>query len=111
VQGLSGSNERTTNNRMEMTAVLEALRAVPRGEVTVVTDSLYVVRGMTKHLASWQTGGWETRAGLPVRNRDLWEAISEVSGDRVRWVHVHSHAGHAWNERADRQARRASIAS
>ncbi len=100
---LSGGEPRTTNNRMELTAAVEALRAVPTGAtVELITDSLYLQKGVTTWLAGWRRGGWKTKSGTPVKNRDLWEILdAEVRRRTVRWSWTRGHAGNALNERAD----------
>jgi ribonuclease HI len=103
---LSGGEPETTNNRMELTAVIEALRAVPaEAGVRVVTDSQYVMNGITRWLAGWRKRGWRTATGSAVLNRDLWEALAALVGPRVTWEWVRGHAGHAGNERVDALAR------
>ncbi|WP_448586693.1 ribonuclease HI [Thermaurantiacus sp.] len=103
---LTGAEPLTTNNRMELTAALEALRAlkVP-ASVTIETDSRYLLDGMTQWLAGWKRNGWRTAARAPVRNADLWQALEAAAAPhRVRWCWVKGHAGHPRNERADRLA-------
>src|SRR5438874_1586543 len=103
---ISGAAEDTTNNRMELAAVIEALRRVPaEAPVHVVTDSEYVMKGMTSWLAGWQRRGWRTAAGAPVLNRDLWETLAALVGSRVTWEWVRGHSGHPENERVDYLAR------
>lgn len=103
---MSGGDPETTNNRMEMTGVIEALNALKEPcEVTVHTDSRYVIDGMTKWLAGWLKRGWKNASRQPVKNDDLWRAMMEaVAPHKVRWQWVKGHAGHAENERADRLA-------
>ncbi len=113
---ISGASAATTNNRMELTAALSALRTLKRPcEVTLYTDSQYLRRGITEWLASWQEGGWRTSGGDAVENRDLWcELADEVRRHRVEWRWVRGHAGNPFNERADvlaTEARRALVAS
>ncbi len=106
---LSGADPQTTNNRMELTAALEALRLLTRPcRVTVTTDSQYLVKGMTEWLAGWQRNGWKNSKKEPVLNRELWEELSRVAaGHQVAWRWVRGHAGHAENERCDALARAA----
>jgi ribonuclease HI len=106
---LSGAAGETTNNRMEMTAAIEALAALKRPcTVTVTTDSQYLVKGMTEWLAGWVRKGWVNSRKEPVLNRDLWERLMEVSRTHdVTWVWVRGHDGHAENERCDELARAA----
>jgi ribonuclease HI len=103
---LSGFAPATTNNRMELTAVLEALSRVPNdAEAEVVTDSEYVLKGATQWLDSWKRKGWKTSTKSDVLNRDLWECIdAERERLRLRWQWVRGHNGHPENERADKLA-------
>jgi ribonuclease HI len=105
---LWGGESLTTNNRMELTAVIEALRAVRRREpVTVHTDSQYVQRGVTEWLQSWKARGWKTADRKPVKNVDLWQQLDELLvGHDIRWRWVRGHSGHDGNERADALANR-----
>ncbi|MFP4131033.1 MAG: ribonuclease HI [Thiohalospira sp.] len=100
---LSGSEAETTNNRMELMAVIRALEALDRPcEVTVVTDSQYVQKGISEWLPGWKRKGWKTAAGKPVKNKDLWQALDAAAGRHdVKWEWVRGHNGHAENERAD----------
>jgi len=109
---LSGGAAETTNNRMELTAALEGLKQLNRPcQVTVTTDSQYLVKGMTEWLAGWQRNGWKNSKKEPVMNRDLWEAlIAAVQSHQVSWQWVRGHDGHAENERCDVLAREAIIA-
>lgn len=104
---LSGGEADTTNNRMEMTAVIEALTAL-RGccEVDLYTDSTYVQKGITEWIDNWKRRGWRTANRKPVKNQDLWRALDEVSGKhRVRWHWVKGHSDHPDNDRVDQLAR------
>lgn len=105
---LCGGEERTTNNRMELMAVIQALEALKRpGRVRITTDSQYVKNGVTQWMARWKRNGWLTASREPVKNRDLWERLDRaLSEHRVQWHWVKGHAGHAENERADRLANR-----
>jgi ribonuclease HI len=100
---LSGGEPDTTNNRMELTAAIRALEALSeRCSVDVFTDSTYVRSGITEWLPAWKVRGWRTAGRKPVKNRDLWQRLSELVGDHdVRWHWVKGHAGHPENERAD----------
>ena len=106
---LRGGEVETTNNRMELTAAIEALRALRHScKVTITTDSVYVRDGITKWLANWERNGWRTAAKKPVKNRELWQALaSEVARHEVQWFWVKGHSGHAENERADQLANHA----
>ncbi|WP_207767718.1 ribonuclease HI [Isoptericola sp. CG 20/1183] len=103
---LFGGEKLTTNNRMELTAVVEALRALKQpSAVTVHTDSSYVMNGMKTWIAGWKRNGWTTSAKKPVKNVDLWQALdAEVGRHQVSWVWVKGHAGDPGNERADQLA-------
>lgn len=103
---LSGCEAETTNNRMELTAAIEALKALKGScEVALYTDSEYVRRGITEWLAGWKAKGWKTAAKKPVKNQDLWQALDEqTTRHRVDWHWVKGHAGHPGNERADKLA-------
>ena len=105
---LYGGERETTNNRMELTAVIRALEALTRpSPVRVTTDSQYVKRGITEWIANWKRNGWKTAARKPVKNDDLWRRLDELAAVHdVRWHWVKGHAGHAGNERADRLANR-----
>ena len=100
---LHGGEPATTNNRMELTAVIRALDALPRGSrVRLYTDSQYVQKGMTEWLAAWKRRGWRTADKKPVKNEDLWRALEAAAGGhQVEWHWVKGHAGHPGNERAD----------
>ena len=98
-----GGEPATTNNRMELTAVIEALSALKRPcRVVLHTDSQYVQKGITEWIGGWKARGWKTAAKEPVKNVDLWRKLDEVVRDHeIRWVWVKGHAGHDGNERAD----------
>lgn len=110
---LFGGEGHTTNNRMELLAVIRALEALRRPcSVEVYTDSEYVRKGITTWLASWQRRGWKTAAGKPIKNRDLWEALAEAASRHdIRWHWVRGHDGHPENERADALANRGAAAA
>ena len=110
---LSGGEKATTNNRMEMTAAIRALAALNEPcEVTLHTDSKYLIDGITRWVNGWQKNGWKTAARKPVLNSDLWLALLDaVRPHRVKWVWVKGHAGHPENERADRLASDAALAA
>lgn len=100
---LSGGAAETTNNRMELTAVIEALRALKRPcEVALYTDSQYVRQGITEWIVNWKRRGWQTADKKPVKNSDLWKALDlEVGRHTVSWHWVKGHAGDPGNEKAD----------
>jgi ribonuclease HI len=105
---LCGGDRLTTNNRMEMTAVIEALSALKRPcHVRLHVDSQYVLKGMTEWLPGWKARGWKTAAKAPVKNVDLWQRLDELvnSADhKIDWHWVKGHNGHPGNERADELA-------
>jgi ribonuclease HI len=100
---LFGGEPDTTNNRMELTAVIKALEALRRhSHVVVHTDSQYVQKGISEWLPSWKKRGWLTSDRKPVRNADLWQVLDDLAGRHsIEWRWVRGHAGHAENERAD----------
>lgn len=106
---LAGAEPITTNNRMELTAVIRALEALNRPvSARVYTDSEYVRRGITEWLAHWKARGWRTAARKPVKNRDLWEQLDGLTTKhRIEWRWVPGHAGVPGNERVDRLANQA----
>jgi len=106
---LRGADRETTNNRMELQAAIEALKALKEPcHVALTTDSVYVRDGITKWLANWERNGWKTAAKKPVKNKDLWQALaSEVTRHEVSWFWVKGHSGHPENERADQLANKA----
>jgi len=108
VRELHGGEPDTTNNRMELTAVIEALAAVKRaGQIVVHTDSQYVRLGITEWMAQWKRRGWKTSDNKPVKNLDLWQKLAELAAaHRIEWRWVKGHAGDAGNERADALANR-----
>lgn len=108
---LSGSDPATTNNRMEMTAVLRALEALKApSTVRLHTDSRYVIDGMTKWMFGWIKKGWRTADNKPVKNEDLWRALAEAARPHtIEWIWVKGHDGHAENERVDKLASDAAI--
>lgn len=110
---LSGAEAKTTNNRMELTAVIQGLRALNKPcPVVVTTDSRYVVDAFQKGwLANWQRNGWRTASKQPVKNEDLWRELMTVAWPhQVRWEWIRGHAGHPENEMADRLAVEARLA-
>ncbi|HNI85979.1 MAG TPA: ribonuclease HI [Ottowia sp.] len=107
---LFGGEPLTTNNRMELTAVIEGLQALKRPcEVDLYLDSQYVRQGITEWIAGWKAKGWRTASKQPVKNVDLWQKLDALvagSGHRIQWHWVRGHAGHEGNERADALANR-----
>jgi len=104
---LFGGEGDTTNNRMELTAAIEALNALKRpSNVRLVTDSVYVRDGVMKWIHGWKKNGWKTAAKKPVKNADLWQALDEATRRHtIEWVWVKGHNGDPGNERADALAR------
>jgi ribonuclease HI len=104
---LSGGENPTTNNRMELMAAISALEALKRPcAVTVYTDSKYVQLGITEWLAGWKKRGWKNAAKKPVMNVDLWQRLEAALGShKIEWLWVKGHAGHVENERVDALAR------
>ncbi|HEV2567074.1 ribonuclease HI [Sphingomonas sp.] len=109
---ISGGEPLTTNNRMELTAAVEALNALNRPcRVQLSTDSRYVMDGLTKWLKGWQRNGWKTADKKPVKNADLWQRLIDAAAPhRIEWRWVKGHAGHPDNERADKLASEAARA-
>jgi ribonuclease HI len=105
---LWGGEANTTNNRMELTAVIRALEALKRpATVRLHTDSQYVQKGISQWIHNWKKNGWRTADKKPVKNADLWQRLDALSGQHdIAWIWVKGHAGHPGNERADRLARR-----
>ncbi|HEU4623062.1 MAG TPA: ribonuclease HI [Burkholderiaceae bacterium] len=105
---LFGGERVTTNNRMELRAVIEALKALKRPcAVKLYTDSQYVHKGITEWLRQWKARGWMTASKQPVKNDDLWRELDQAAAaHRIDWHWVKGHAGHPGNERADQLANR-----
>ncbi|MDO6462145.1 ribonuclease HI [Granulosicoccaceae sp. 1_MG-2023] len=103
VRELHGGEAETTNNRMEMTAVIEGLSALKKpSRVHITTDSQYVMKGVTEWMPNWKKRRWRTAAGQPVKNTDLWQKLDALlSGHEVTWEWVKGHSGHPENERVD----------
>ena len=104
---LCGGAAETTNNRMELTAAIEALETLEReSKITLITDSVYVKDGITKWLWGWKKNGWRTAAKKPVKNAELWQKLDAAQArHQVIWQWVKGHAGQPENERADAFAR------
>ncbi|MCC5862878.1 MAG: ribonuclease HI [Gammaproteobacteria bacterium] len=105
---LWGAEPDTTNNRMELTAAIQALAALKRPcRVRLFTDSTYVMNGITRWLADWRRRGWKTAARKPVKNQDLWQLLdAQAARHEIEWHWVKGHAGDPGNERADQLANR-----
>ena len=108
---ISGAEPSTTNNRMELTAAIRALESVEAGPpVRIVTDSRYVMDGITSWIAGWRRRNWRTASGRPVKNQDLWRQLDQVaSKHNLEWAWVRGHSLHPGNEHADALARAASL--
>jgi len=106
---LCGAERHTTNNRMELTAAIEALAALREPcVVNLTTDSQYVRQGITQWLPGWKAKGWKTSARTPVKNQDLWQRLDEISAEHeIHWHWVKGHSGHRENELADQLANQA----
>ena len=104
---LSGNNEMTTNNRMELLAVIKALESINHHlEITIYTDSKYVINGITSWIKKWKTNDWKNSSKPPVKNIDLWK-ILDVSSQKkkIKWVWVKGHSGNTYNDKVDEIAR------
>jgi len=107
---LAGAEGETTNNRMEMMAAIEALKATAShdGAVVLITDSTYVKKGITEWMTNWKRRNWKTAGGKPVKNRELWEELDALATNRlIDWQWVKGHSGDEGNERADTLANEA----
>ena len=106
---LNGFDPQTTNNRMELTAAIEGLRALKRPcNVDLKTDSKYVMQGINDWMVNWKSNGWKTAAKKPVKNADLWQLLDQqVKKHQIKWHWVKGHAGIAGNEMADQLANQA----
>ncbi len=105
---LSGGEDNTTNNRMELTAVISALKALKRScKIVLHTDSRYVMDGVNEWLPKWRLNGWRTaNKKTPVKNIDLWQELeTQLAKHEIKWIWVKGHNGHAENERVDKLAR------
>lgn len=109
---LYGGERQTTNNRMELMAAIEGLKALTRPcSVTLTTDSQYVRKGITEWLPGWKRKNWKTASGQPVKNKDLWLLLDEQnSRHTINWCWIKGHAGHRENEIADQLACRGAVA-
>lgn len=106
---IQGAETETTNNRMELTAAVSALKKLKRScDIKITTDSKYLMDGVTTWLPNWKTNGWKTAAKKPVKNEDLWRLLDElVTNHKISWNWVKGHSGHSENERVDRLANEA----
>ena len=105
---LNGGNDNTTNNRMELTAAIEALKYFEdKQTITLITDSKYVKDGIQSWIQNWKKNGWKTAAKKPVKNKELWIELDQlISRHTITWKWVKGHAGNEHNEKADYLARR-----
>lgn len=111
-QELFGGEANTTNNRMELTAVIKGLEAIPKSsKIRITTDSQYVKDGITKWIENWKRKGWITAGKEPVKNRDLWEQLDTLikQHQQTQWLWVHGHSGHVENERVDLLANKGAV--
>lgn len=108
---MSGGDAETTNNRMEMTAVIQGLNALTEPcSVTLCTDSRYVIDGITKWIYGWKRNGWKSASKKPVANEDLWRELDQATAKHtIEWKWVRGHNGHAENERVDQLASDAAL--
>jgi ribonuclease HI len=107
IKEISGKEEETTNNKMELTAVIEALKTLKRScEIDLYTDSHYVKHGITEWINTWKHNDWRTKNRQQVKNLELWQELDkEVQKHHINWHWVKGHSGDKWNERADQLAR------
>jgi len=108
---INGYNSSTTNNIMELTAVIEALKQIKKPyDINITTDSTYVKNGITDWIHKWKINGWKTAARKSVKNKELWiELDSLIQAHKINWIWVKGHSGHPDNERADELANNAII--
>ena len=106
---LKGIQQQTTNNRMELIAVIEGLKSIQENaHIEITTDSMYVNNGINQWIDNWKNNGWKTAAKKPVKNKDLWQELDElVQNYSIKWLWVKGHSGHPGNERADQLANEA----
>ena len=106
---LKGTQQQTTNNRMELIAVIEGLKSIQGNtHIEITTDSMYVKNGINQWINNWKRNGWKTAAKKPVKNKDLWQELDElVQNYSIKWIWVKGHSGHPGNERADQLANEA----
>jgi len=111
IKELSGGEKSTTNNRMELQAVIQGLRAVTRKtSIEVFSDSVYVIKGMSEWVKNWISRGWKTSEGKAVKNQDLWEQLVELDREHCpTYTWVKGHSGDKWNDRCDQLAKKAII--
>ncbi|MDA7751146.1 ribonuclease HI [Methylophilaceae bacterium] len=99
---LYGGEKNTTNNRMELMAVIMAIESIDRiQDVTIFTDSTYVQKGISEWIINWKRNGWKSSNKQPVKNQDLWVRLDSVNSEQITWQWVKGHSGHIENDRAD----------
>ena len=105
---LNGGSNNTTNNQMELTAIIEGLQYFKESkQILIITDSKYVINGIESWIKNWKKNGWKTASKKPVKNKDLWEKLDkEITKHAIEWQWVKGHAGNDNNEKADYLARR-----
>ena len=108
---INGFSKDTTNNIMELTAVIESLLIIKqKSDITIITDSNYVKDGITKWIANWKNKGWKTSNKKPVKNKDLWKKLDDLRNNHnIKWEWVRGHTGNPGNEKADQLANEAII--
>ncbi len=108
---LKGFQSQTTNNRMELIAVIEGLKSIKEdAKIEIITDSKYVKNGINQWIVNWKNNGWKTAAKKPVKNKDLWQELDElVQNYSIEWKWVRGHSGHPGNEKADQLANEAIL--
>tara|TARA_Y100000590_G_scaffold374600_2_gene439016 strand:+ start:888 stop:1328 length:441 start_codon:yes stop_codon:yes gene_type:complete len=106
---INGASSLTTNNIMELTAVIKSLEIIKRpSSITITTDSTYVKNGITEWINNWKVKGWKTANKKPVKNKDLWQQLDKLTENhKITWKWVRGHTGHVGNERADQLANEA----
>jgi ribonuclease HI len=106
IEKISGSKDNTTNNRMELTAVISALKYVKGKDLEIYTDSKYTKDGIEKWISNWKKNGWKTANKQDVKNKDLWNELDQLNSEKnVRWNWVKGHANNQYNNMADELAR------
>jgi len=99
---LYGREKNTTNNRMELMAVIMAIESIDRiQDVTIFTDSTYVQKGISEWIINWKRNGWKSSNKQPVKNQDLWVRLDSLNSEQITWQWVKGHSGHIENDRAD----------
>ena len=106
IEKISGSEDNTTNNRMELTAVISALKYVKDKDLEIYTDSKYTKDGIEKWISNWKKNGWKTANKQDVKNKDLWDELDQLNSEKnVQWNWVKGHANNQYNNMADELAR------